>query len=145
MRWGWAALALFVGGPAVAEMPVAYRVTGDAVVQSLTGQRGDPLRGRDIVQARETGNCVLCHAVPLTAAPMFGNLAPGLAGIAARLNEGQLRLRVIDQTRLNENTVMPAYYRIDGLNRVASAYRGKPILAAQQVEDVVAYLMTLRQ
>ncbi len=67
-----------------------------------------------------------------------------LSGVGARLSEGQLRLRIVDSVRLNRDTIMPSYYRMDGLNQVAAAWRGKPVLTAQQVEDVVAYLLTLR-
>jgi sulfur-oxidizing protein SoxX len=90
------------------------------------------------------GNCLLCHPVPETGARFMGNLALPLSGIGARLTEGQLRLRIVDSTRLNRKTIMPSYYRTDGLNRVGEAWRGKPILTAQQVEDIVAYLLTLR-
>ena len=74
----------------------------------------------------------------------MGNLAPPLGGVGARLGEGQLRLRIVDSMRLNPQTIMPSYYRVDGLNRVAAVWRGKPVLTAQQVEDTVAYLLTLR-
>jgi sulfur-oxidizing protein SoxX len=74
----------------------------------------------------------------------MGNIGPPLAGVGARLSEGQLRLRIVDSMRLNRDTIMPSYYRVDGLNLVAEAWRGKPVLTAQQVEDTVAYLLTLR-
>ena len=74
----------------------------------------------------------------------MGNLAFPLSGVGARLSAGQLRLRIVDFMRLNRDTIMPSYYRIDGLNQVAAAVRGKPVLTAQQVEDTVAYLLTLR-
>ena len=74
----------------------------------------------------------------------MGNLAPPLGGVGARLDEGQLRLRIVDSMRLNPQTIMPSYYRLDGLNQVAAAWRGKTLLTAQQVEDTVAYLLTLR-
>lgn len=130
-----------------AEALVDYRVVGDAVALPLTARKGDIGRGIAAIQSREAGNCVLCHRIPLPAGGnrVFGDTAPDLAGIASRLSEGQMRLRVIDQTRLNAKTIMPTYYKVDGLARVAAPYRGKPILTAQQVEDVVAYLMTLRQ
>ena len=89
-------------------------------------------------------NCLLCHAAPETGARFMGNLAPPLSGIGGKLSAGQLRLRVVDQPRLNRESIMPAYYRIDGLTRVDPAYRGKPVLAAQQIEDIVAYLLTLK-
>ena len=74
----------------------------------------------------------------------MGNLALPLGGVGARLGEGRLRLQIVDSMRLNPQTIMPSYYRVDGLNRVAATLRGKPVLTAQQVEDVVAYLLTLR-
>lgn len=145
--WLLAAGLTLAATQAGAEALVAYRVVGDAVPLPLTGQKGDSWRGIGIIGSPDGGNCVLCHHIPLPTLGkrIFGNTAPDLAGIGTRLNEGQLRLRVIDQTRLNEKTLMPAYYRTDKLTRVAAPYRGKPILTAQQVEDVVAYLMTLRQ
>ena len=144
MRWAWAALALLWGGVAMAETLVTYSVVDDAVVRPLTTRRGNPERGLGIMESRDAGNCMLCHTMPLRGRHVFGNAGPDLAGVGARLSEGQLRLRVIDQSKLNAKTIMPAYYRIDGLTRVATAYRNKPILTAQQVEDVVAFLMTLR-
>lgn len=125
-----------------ADVLVPYRVEGDSIPAPLAAS-GDPARGREIVVGRE-GNCLLCHAVPDAGRRPMGNLAPPLAGAGKRLNEGQLRLRVVDSMRLNPDTVMPSYYRVDGLERVAEPWRGKPILTAQQIEDVVAYLLTLR-
>lgn len=122
---------------------VPYRVEGDAIPAPLVSVAGDPVRGREVMTGRDA-NCLLCHAVPETGARFMGNLAPPLSGIGGKLSAGQLRLRVVDQSRLNRETIMPAYYRIDGLTRVAPDYRGKPVLGAQQIEDVVAYLMTLK-
>jgi sulfur-oxidizing protein SoxX len=76
---------------------------------------------------------------------MQGTLAPDLKGAGARASEGQLRLRIVDASRLNPDTIMPTYYRTDGLARVAPLFRGKPILTAEQIEDVVAFLATLRE
>lgn len=120
-----------------------YRVEGDAIRLSLSGAPGDAARGREIVLARDF-NCLLCHAVPEAGGRAMGNLAPPLNGVGARLSEGQLRLRIVDSLRVNRETIMPSYYRTAGLNRVAADWRGKPILTAQQVEDTVAYLVTLR-
>ena len=122
---------------------VAYRMERDAIVEPLTGSPADAGRGRDILTGRD-GNCLLCHAVPETGARFMGNLAPTLSGVAQRLDAGQLRMRVVDSLRINPQTIMPSYYRIDGLEQVAAPYAGKPIFSAQQVEDVVAYLLTLR-
>jgi len=121
---------------------VPFVVTGDAIPRPLTSQRGEPARGRKLVVDRNAAGCVLCHAVP--GESLSGNIAPSLAGAGARLSAAQLRLRIVDSTRLVPDTPMPAYYRIEGLKQVAGAYRGKPVLSAQQVEDVVAYLATLK-
>ena len=120
-----------------------YQVVGDAIPQSLTGQPGDAARGRTIVVKREN-TCLLCHAGPFPEERFEGDLAPNLKGAGARWSAGELRLRLVDASRLNPATIMPSYYRIDGLHRVAPAWRGKPILTAEQIEDVVAYLTTLR-
>lgn len=116
---------------------------GDAIPEPLGALTGDAVRGREVMSGRDA-NCLLCHAAPETGARFMGNLAPPLSGIGGKLSAGQLRLRVVDQPRLNRESIMPAYYRIDGLTRVDPAYRGKPVLAAQQIEDIVAYLLTLK-
>jgi sulfur-oxidizing protein SoxX len=135
--------ALLAAG-ALAQSVVPYRIEGDAIRAPLTGEPGDAARGRSIVLDRNEGGCILCHAVP--DGPRFmGDIAPPLAGVGARLSAAQLRLRVVDQSRLDPNTPMPSYYRLEGLHDVAPAYRGKPVLDARQVEDVVAYLQTLRE
>ena len=116
----------------------------DAMPQSLTGTKGDPVRGRAIVANRQVGLCLLCHSGPFPDERFQGNLAPDLKGVGARLSEGQLRLRIVDSSRINPASIMPAYHRTEGLVRVGPAWRGKPILTAEQIEDVVAFLMTLR-
>jgi sulfur-oxidizing protein SoxX len=130
-------------GAGRAQSLVDYTVEGDAIATSLTGAPGDAARGRTLVASRQT-TCVLCHAVPQSAAALQGDLAPDLAGSGSRWSEGQLRLRLVDAARLNPATIMPSYYRIDGLQRVAAAWRDRPMLTAGQIEDVVAYLTTLR-
>lgn len=120
-----------------------YGVRGDAVPEPLGGLTGDPDRGREIVLDRRRGNCLICHSVPLAGEPFQGELGPSLAGVGSRLDQGQIRLRLIDQSRISPQTLMPPYYRVDGLRDVAAQYRGKPALSAQEIEDVVAYLETL--
>jgi sulfur-oxidizing protein SoxX len=117
----------------------------DALPDALTGQRGDPARGRAIVLNRQIGLCLLCHSGPFPEERFQGNLAPDLRGAGTRWTEGQLRLRIVDSSRVNPATIMPAYHRTDGLVRVAPAWRGKPILTAQQIEDVVAFMTTLKE
>ncbi len=116
----------------------------DSIPQSLTGAKGDPARGRAIVVNRQVGLCLLCHSGPFPEERFQGNLAPDLRGAGARWSEGQLRLRIVDSGRINPSSIMPAYHRTEGLARVAPAWRGKPVLTAEQIEDVVAFLMTLR-
>ena len=116
----------------------------EAMSTSLTGAKGDPVRGRAIVANRQVGLCLLCHSGPIPEERFQGNLAPDLAGAGARWTEGQLRLRIADSSRINPTTIMPAYHRVEGLVRVAPAWRGKPVLTADQIEDVVAYLTTLK-
>lgn len=114
-----------------------------SVEQPLTTVPGDPARGRDVLMGRD-GNCLLCHAVPETGARFMGNLGPPLSGIGARMSAGELRLRLVDSRRLNPDTIMPSYYSTEGFVQVASAYHGKTVLNAQQIEDLIAYLATLR-
>ncbi|HET7887889.1 MAG TPA: sulfur oxidation c-type cytochrome SoxX [Bradyrhizobium sp.] len=121
-----------------------YTVSGDAIAESLTGVPGDATRGRKLIVER-TNTCILCHSGPFPEEKFQGDLAPNLAGAGSRWSVAQLRLRLVDASRLNPETIMPSYYRIDGLDRVAPNWRGKPILSAEQIEDIVAYLATLRE
>ncbi|MCB1741725.1 MAG: sulfur oxidation c-type cytochrome SoxX [Gammaproteobacteria bacterium] len=132
------------GTDAAAAGVAAYRVVGDAVPEPLAGLVGDPVRGRDIVLDRRRGNCLICHAVPVEDEPFQGDIGPPLAGVGRRLDEARLRLRIVDSTLLNPDSVMPAYHRTHELNRVAAKWRGKPVLDAGEVEDVVAYLASLQ-
>jgi L-cysteine S-thiosulfotransferase len=141
----WLAVAaIALPGIAAAQALQNYVVTGDTIPVSLTGSPGDAVRGRALVLNR-LSTCILCHSGPFPEEKFQGDLAPNLAGSGGRWSEGQLRLRLVDGSRLNPATIMPSYYRIDGLTRVGSAWRGKPILSAEQIEDIVAYLVTLRQ
>lgn len=121
-----------------------YVIAGDSIPDSLTGQPGDAGRGRAVVADRTVGLCLLCHSGPIPEQPLQGNLAPSLAGAGARNTAGQLRLRLVNPSRLVPDTIMPPYYRLDHLQRVAKTYDGKTILTAEQIEDVVAYLATLK-
>jgi sulfur-oxidizing protein SoxX len=122
----------------------AYAVLGDTIPASLTGAKGDAARGRNIAASRHIGLCLLCHSGPFPEERFQGTIGPDLRGTAARLSEGQIRLRIVDPSRVNPETVMPAYYRTEGLTRVAPAFRGGTVLSAEQIEDVVAFLATLR-
>lgn len=119
-------------------------IASDAIREPLRGLQGDAQRGRTIVASRQTGLCLLCHNAPIPEERFQGDLAPSLAGAGSRWSAGQLRLRIVDSQRLNPGSIMPAYHRVEGLNQVGRDWRGKPVLDAQQVEDVVAYLQTLK-
>lgn len=129
--------------PAKAEELVRYKIAGDGIVESLTGALGDAARGRTLVLARTT-TCILCHSGPFPETRFHGDLAPDLAGAGNRWSVSQLRLRLVDASRFNPETIMPSYYRNDGLVRVGRNFAGKPILSAAEIEDIVAYLATLR-
>ncbi len=124
---------------------VPATIVGDAIPEPLTATPGDPARGRAIVADRTRGLCLLCHAGPFPEERFQGNLAPDLAGVGARLSPGQLRLRLVDGRTLNPDTIMPSYYSVAGLARVGRAWQGRPILNAAEIEDVVAFLATLRE
>jgi sulfur-oxidizing protein SoxX len=135
---------LALPGFAAAQELRGYAVVGDAIPASLTNARGDAARGRALVLDRSS-TCILCHSGPFPEQKFQGDLAPDLSGSGKRWSEGQLRLRLVDASRLNAETIMPSYYRIGGLNRVGQAWQGKSILSAEQIEDVLAYLVTLRE
>jgi sulfur-oxidizing protein SoxX len=139
---------LMTAGCALAQSPpsplLPYRLEGNAINTPFAAS-GDAQRGQAIVLDRTLSSCVLCHLVPDPDRRPMGNVAPPLAGVGARLTAGQLRLRMVDSTLVNPSSVMPPYYRVDGLHQVAPAWRGKSILDAQQIEDVVAWLMTLKE
>jgi sulfur-oxidizing protein SoxX len=130
---GWALVLLLAAG-----------ARADGLPTPLAAAKGDPQRGRAIVANRQVGLCLLCHSGPFPEERFQGNLAPDLRGAGSRLTEAEIRLRLVDPARANPQTIMPAYYKIDGLTRVAPSYRGKPVLSGEQIEDVVAYLVTLK-
>ncbi len=125
-------------------------VVGDGIPQPLTGTPGDPAAGRAIVVDRQVGLCLLCHSGPFDRTPVEraqGNLSTNLSGVGSRWTVAQLRLRVADARRLNPDSLMPAFHRVGAApstQRVGAAWQGKPVLTAQQVEDVVAFLQTLK-
>ena len=144
--WIFALCVALSAVPAAAQQELrSYLIVRDSIPDSLTGQPGDPARGRAIAANRTSGLCLLCHTAPIPEERFQGNLAPGLAGAGTRWSEGQLRLRLVDASRLNPDTIMPPYYRLSGLQRVAENYRGKTILSAEQIEDVVAWLASLKE
>ncbi len=128
-----------------AEELVAYTVVDYAIPEPLTGEPGDPERGRAVAINRQLGNCLSCHAMPIPEQPFHGETGPALHGVGDRLSEAQLRLQVVNSHEINPMSMMPPFYAVEGRHRVAENFEGKPILSAQQVEDVVAYLKTLKE
>jgi len=128
-----------------AEPYYEWKVVDYAINEPLGGLKGDPDRGRKIAVHRKKGNCLACHVMPIPGTEFHGNLGPPLTGLASRLTEGQMRLRIVDQKQVNPATVMPGYYRNPKhFNRVRKQFKGKTVLSAQEVEDVVALMMTFK-
>lgn len=123
---------------------VPYVIVGDAIPKPLTTQPGNAARGMAVIENRKLGNCLACHSMPIPHEVDPGNVGPPLAGIGKVLTAGQLRLRIVDSKVIDPDTIMPSYYRLHGLHDVKKAFAGKPMLDPQQVEDVVAYLQTLK-
>lgn len=119
-------------------------IVGQTIPEPLTGTPGDSVRGRAIVADRTKGLCLLCHAGPFPEERFAGDIGPDLSGVGGRLSEGALRLRLVNGRVLNPDTIMPSYYSLNGLAHVGAAWRGRPVLEAQEIEDVVAFLATLR-
>lgn len=141
VRTAWSAVAALVAVPALAQPAWV----GDTVPAPLTALPGDATRGRAIVASRQVGLCLLCHGAPIAEEHFQGDLAPSLAGAGSRWTAAQLRARIVDARRMNAATTMPPLHATDGLQQVGAAWQGRPVLDAQQVEDVVAYLLTLRE
>jgi L-cysteine S-thiosulfotransferase len=146
MRARIAGLLLCLAAASAAGQPVMpFVVTGDAVEAPLGGLAGDAARGARIVRNRETANCLICHTIPDPTEPFMGEIGPPLAGVGLRLTPGQIRLRLIDPTRVNAGAIMPAYHRVAGLLNVEERHRGQPVLSAQEIEDVIVYLSGLKE
>ena len=139
----------FAGALALAVTATAgtaeYKIEDDAIKASLTGKAGDPANGKKIFLNRKKGNCLACHAVSsLKDHPYHGEVGPPLDGTASRWSEGELRLRIVNPKAVNEDTIMPSFYRKDGYHRVLKKFKGKSVISAQDVEDVLAYIMTFK-
>ena len=122
-----------------------WEVTEYAIEKPLCGLSGDVERGKQIATDAYKGNCLACHQLPVEGIEAYGNIGPALHGLASRMTVPQIRLRVVDTRHVNPMSIMPGFYRDPRLiNRPANAYRGKTFLSAQQVEDIIAYLATLK-
>ena len=136
----WLALAVAAAESAAL---VSYRVVDDTIPTPLTFRAGDPENGRAVYVDRERGHCLLCHQAAGVDEPFPGTIGPDLSDVGLRFTAAEMRYRIVDPTRSNPETVMPAYYRVDGLNQVGQQYVAKPVLTAQEVEDLIAFLQTL--
>lgn len=142
--------ALLAAAPAKAQEVhdhnlVAYTIKDYAIEKSLTGKPGDPVQGRKWATTSGQGNCVICHRLPIPEVEFrIGNVGPDLSEVGSRLSAAEIRMRIVNPKVVNPDTIMPAYYRIDGLNRVQKKFAGKSMLTAEQVEDLVAYLSSLK-
>ncbi len=140
------ALCMSAVSPAQAQGPASSQASaGQGLPQPLTDAPGQADRGRALAIARDRGNCVACHVIPAPDEATHGNLGPSLKGLASRQSEAQIRARIVDARTFNPASIMPSYHRTDGLTRVAKALAGRPVLSAQEVEDMVAFMMTLRE
>ena len=122
---------------------VSYDIVDLSIPSSLTNEDGDLKNGRDIVLSRR-GNCLACHKIPSGNDIFQGNIGPSLAGVGNRYTISELRLRLVNPYVLNPDSVMPAFYKVRGLKRVDKKFREKPILTAQEIEDVISWLFTLK-
>ncbi len=155
------AVALLVGGVALALMAQGASaevvkvhekglkpyeiVDGHKIPKPLTDKPGDPKRGAKLVVARKKGNCLACHKIQqLSEYPFHGNIGPELSNVASNMTEGEFRLRLVNPKVLNPDTIMPAFYRTEGLHRVMKKFQGKPVLTEQEIEDIIAFLKTLK-
>ena len=135
----------FVGSAADGAKLVKFEIKdGMSIEKSLTGKPGDAKKGRALSINRKKGNCLACHQMPIPEQPFHGNVGPELVDVGANYSAGELRLRLVNSKVINEDTIMPAFYRNDGYNRVLKKFKGKTILSAQEVEDIIAYLLTLK-
>lgn len=138
-------ICLILAATACGQKPLVPEsaIQGDRIPAPLTQTAGDAIRGAQIFAARDQGHCVLCHQIGAIDVPFQGNVGPALDLVAARLDAAQIRLRIVDYQRVVDGALMPSYYRTDGFHQVGDPYKDKPVLTAQQVEDLVAYLVTL--
>jgi L-cysteine S-thiosulfotransferase len=133
-----------VAASSTADELVPYQIVGESIPAPLTATPGNPDRGRLTVRDVANVTCLICHKMPIAGEPDQGEIGPPLMGVGSRYTPGELRLRLVNPKALNPDTIMPAYYRVDGLNRVLPLYRDRPIYTAQQIEDVVAFLASLK-
>ena len=127
-----------------ANFNIAKARVGDGIPKLLTGKAGDAKKGRKTAIHRKKGNCLACHTMPAPEQADHGNIGPDLKGVGGRYNIAELRLRLVSAKVLNPDTIMPSFYQSSGFHRVQKKWKGKTIISAQDVEDILAYLVTLK-
>jgi sulfur-oxidizing protein SoxX len=138
-------IGMLVLAAAAAQAQVAdYKVEGDGIPKSLTGTPGNAAQGRELLLARSPANCLECHTIAREKAMKGGTRGPALDGVGANLTAAQLRLSVVDYAQIQPKAGMPSFHKRDSGLLSAKQDRDKPVLSAQQIEDVVAFLQTLR-
>lgn len=120
-----------------------FEIVDGGIPAPLTDLPGDPVIGKQVVTNAANATCLICHPMPIPEQPDHGNLAPPLTGVGSRYTAAELRLRIVDPKVLNPDTIMPSYYRLSGFTRVSEEHLGETVYSAQDVEDAIAYLMTL--
>ena len=123
---------------------VKYVVKDGAIAKSLTGKPGDAAKGRKLAINRKKGNCLACHVMPIPEQAFHGEVGPDLAGVGGRMSEGKIRLQIVDPKRNISDSIMPSFYRTAGFTKVLKKFKGKTILSAAEVEDLVAYVKTIK-
>lgn len=143
---GAAALVFGLAVTAQTTEAMTYKVVDkNSIPKSLTGKAGDPKRGKILAVARKKGNCLACHKMPIPKQLFHGLVGPTLVGIGSRYKAGELRLRVVDPKQINPDSIMPSFYKSSGFHRPLKKFKGKSVLKAQEIEDIVAYLRTLKE
>ena len=141
------AVLSLLGLSAMADTPklVNYKIVDDSSIpKSLTAKPGNPKKGRKLAIHRKKGNCLACHKMPIPEQQFHGEIGPNLAGVGSRHSAGELRLLIVNPKVVNEDTIMPAFYKNTGFNAVLKKFKGKTVISAQDVEDIIAYLLTLK-
>jgi sulfur-oxidizing protein SoxX len=135
-------IAIFGTLPANANS-VKYMIVNNTIPVSLTGKPGDPVNGKKLAINRKKGNCLACHVMPIPKEQFHGEVGPDISDVGSHFTEAQLRLRLVDAKALNPDTIMPAFLKA-GTHDVLKKFDGKTILGPQDIEDIIAYLMTLK-